>query len=229
MSIGIKLGIFSELDAAAAAGGGDGGWDGEPGTILLTPSADGSTSDWTLAQGSSKWEVVGIASGSSDGAGSGGGDSGWGAYSGDRICYPANAYSVAGWNLAYCTVRENSTTTWDSYANCLAANSVIWLNSNIASRYVPYELTTRPSDGGAWTLADIESLEIGLRSNVSDTIQLFEVEQSVHILNTETSVPATATIDKVSIYSMAVNSWTSFKSTKSCTYCFQMWGIVDYS
>jgi len=93
MSIGIKLGIFSELDAAAA-GGGDGGWDGEPGTILLTPSADGSTSDWTLAQGSSKWEVVGIASGSSDGSGAGGGDSGWGAYSGDRICYPANLEPV---------------------------------------------------------------------------------------------------------------------------------------
>ncbi len=229
MSIGIKLGIFSELDAAAA-GGGAGAWDGEPGTILLTPSADGSTSDWTLIQGSSKWEVVGIASGSSDGTGSGGGDSGWSAYAGDRIAYPANAYSVAGWNPSYLSVRENSTTTHDSVANMLIANSVVWLTSLIPARgFVPYELTTRPSDGGAWTLADIESLEIGVKSDSGNTVQLFEVEQSVHILNTETSVPATATIDKVSIYSFAVNSWTSFKTLKANSICFQLWGIVDYS
>ena len=44
-----------------------------------------------------------------------------------------------------------------------------------------------------------------------------------------TSDTATATIDKVSIFSFAVNSWTSFKSLKAHSLCFQMWGIVNYS
>ena len=41
MSIGIKLGIFSELDAAAAGGG-----EVTPGSILLTPSAQGTHTEW---------------------------------------------------------------------------------------------------------------------------------------------------------------------------------------
>lgn len=54
------------------------------------------------------------------------------------------------------SIRENSTTTTEPTG--ITNNSQVYtLNS--------YEWTTRPSDGGAWTKADIDSLEIGFALN----------------------------------------------------------------
>jgi len=205
MSIGIKLGIFSELDAAAAGGG-----EVTPGSILLTPSAQGTHTEWHT----NDFTALNTASGSVDTSEYPDGDP-WGynqGLSSNSAGAPSNHRAL---------VLENSTTSYIATTDPGDYNvlgTATW--------------TVRPSDGASWTSADIDSLEIGysVYDDGSQMDSTYETSIGAHLDAGVSALPEGATIDSVQV-DWWCRDW-DYKYGKTWKYqclAFQLYAVVSYS